>query len=62
MASELFEHVPGQYEHEEGVESKVSIEITPNSCPFEPEETGYNWVFQQVPMISVKIILLINIK
>ena len=34
LASELLENVPGQYEHEEGVESEVSVEITPNSCPF----------------------------
>ena len=46
LASELLEHVPGQYEQEEGVESEVSVEITPNSCPLQPEKTGYHRVLQ----------------
>ena len=52
LASELLENVPGQYEHEEGVESEVSVEITPNSCPLQPEKTGYHRVLQEVPVLS----------
>ena len=54
MTSELLEDEPGEDADEERVEAQIAVEVAPNARPFQPQETGYHRMLEQMTVGSIK--------